>query len=89
MSTKTTQQQLIEAITKRREELGMTITALYTAADISKPAFFRKMKGMVAFTTTDIDRIAAALDCTVQVLLTVNSRPTHTAHITRHKTPGS
>lgn len=32
------------------------------------------MKGAVDFTTSDLDRIAAALDCTIEVLLTPNER---------------
>ncbi len=71
MST-TTQQALIESITRRKNELGITAKDLYEKAGISKPAFFRKMKGAVDFTTSDLDAIAAALDCTIEVLLTPN-----------------
>lgn len=64
-----TQQKILDTINERRHSLGMTVKDLYTKAGISKATYFRKTTGVGELTLTDVDKIAKALNCTVEVLL--------------------
>lgn len=70
--TMNTQGKLAAAIADRQRACGVTTTELYKKAGMSKTTFFRKMRGITDFTTSDLDAIAAALDCSIEVLLTPN-----------------
>lgn len=64
-----TQQKILDTINERRQSLGMTVKDLYVKAGISKATYFRKTTGAGELTLTDVDKIAEALNCTVEVLL--------------------
>lgn len=64
-----TQQKILDTINERRQSLGMTVKDLYAKAGISKATYFRKTTGVGELTLTDVDKIAEALNCTVEVLL--------------------
>lgn len=64
-----TQQKILDTINERRQSLGMTVKDLYVKAGISKATYFRKTTGVGELTLTDVDKIAEALNCTVEVLL--------------------
>lgn len=64
-----TQQKILDTINERRQSLGMTVKDLYVKAGISKATYFRKTTGVGELTLTDVDKIAKALNCTVEVLL--------------------
>lgn len=63
------QQNVLTAINSRRQALGMTVKDLYSKAGISKATYFRKTTGVGELTLSDLDKLAAALGCTVEILL--------------------
>ena len=59
-----------QQIDERRKHQGMTAKRFYAESGISHAAFYRKMKGEVSFTIDDLKKIAAVLNCSIEVLLT-------------------
>lgn len=68
--SQTTGEAIAKQISDRQRQLDISAKALYEHAHISRAAFYRKMKGEVSFTIDDLEKIAAVLNCSIEVLLT-------------------
>lgn len=70
MTTKQEPTPLRQQIDQQRKERSMTTKALYTKAEISRASYYRKITGKQDFTLAELQRIAKALNCNIEILFT-------------------